>query len=282
MIEGDVRFTARRSGWRSDARPALLAARVRRPARRDDRVATSRTRLYRAGAAKLETRRARRRGPDRARWSSARCSTIEELNGSRSRSGSARSSTAAAEARGRRRTRSDRLRRRATSRSATRSSSRCPAPCCPATSHRRPQDLRPRLRRHDLLGRASSASATTTARHHRAAGRVAEVGADAIELLGAARRGARVSTSPRTAATALSLRGIAREAATAYGVRSATRPLLDDPGGRRRAGHPVAVERPGRLRPCSSPATSAASTRRRRRRCGCSAGSSWPACARSR
>ena len=96
---------------------------------------------------------------------------------------------------------------------------------------RRPQDLRPRLRRDDLLHRASSASATTTAasscstraRRRRRARRPTRRPARACATTSSSSR------STPTAATRLSLRGIAREAAIAYDVPFRDPALRDVP-----------------------------------------------------
>ena len=116
---------------------------------------------------------------------------------------------------------------------------------------RRAQDLRPRLRRHDLLG-ARARHRRRPRRHHRAARRTFEPGADAIELLGPGRRGARHRGHPRPRLR-LSMRGVAREAATAYGLP------LRRPGAAGRA-----------RRPTPTATRSASPTRR-------AATASWPA-----
>ena len=81
-------------------------------------------------------------------------------------------------------------------------------------------------------------------------------------------------------AYALSLRGVAREAALGFGAPSPTRPTARS----RRAdddGYPVGSTTPRAAR-SSSPARSPASTRPRPRPAGWPAGSSSPACGRSR
>ena len=80
----------------------------------------------------------------------------------------------------------------------------------------------------------------------------------------------------------LSIRGMAREAATAL-RRAVPRPgRRATPPARDGAGYPVARRRPGRLRPVRRPHRDRARPDRADARAGWRAGSSWPACARSR
>ncbi len=80
----------------------------------------------------------------------------------------------------------------------------------------RPQDLRPRLGRDDLLRRRAGAGRRPR-RHHRAPRRRGEPGQDARPVLGLDEEVIEFEINPDRA-YALSLRGIAREAATAYAV----------------------------------------------------------------
>ena len=124
----------------------------------------------------------------------------------------------------------------------------------------RAQDLRPRLRRDDLLGRASSASARTTTGIIVLPADAGEPGDDAVRRARPARRGHRVRDQPRPRLRAVAARhrprGGARPTASAFrdpadrdGARgrtaTATRSSIDDP-----AGCPVFVARTvDRLRP---------------------------------
>ena len=225
-----------RSAWRctEHAGRAFLAARVRRPARRPDRRGSSTTRWSTSAS---------RSSPS---WTCAatvqgslvvgRVLTIEELTGfkkpirfcTRRRRRGQRHRRAAG----------DRLRRHATS-------PRRPGRGDPARRRaarrvrdRRAQDVRPHLRRHDLLG-PRAGHRRRPRRHHRAA----------AGHRGRARRrrppGASGSTTSCVEVEitpdrgyAMSVRGIARELAHAFGVPFRDPALAPAPGGDRRAGVP--------------------------------------------
>ena len=107
-----------------------------------------------------------------------------------------------------------------------------------------------------------------------------EVGTDAIELLELVDEVLDIAVTPDRG-YCLSMRGVARETAIAYGLPLRDPALLDVPA-------PNALRLPGRGSPtrsaatASPPARSPASTPRRARRSGSSAGCRRPACARSR
>ena len=170
-----------RSGWRSDARPAFLAAGVRRPARRSRPAATWPTRLTACGL-EVETRRAASaqditgvvvgevlddRGADRVQEADPLLPGRRRADGQRARTSSAA---------------------RATSRSATRSRGAARRGAARRVPDRRAQDLRPHLRGHDLLGPRARHRRRPRRHHRAAAGRAA--GADASSCCGPARRGA--------------------------------------------------------------------------------------------
>ena len=145
----------------------------------------------------------------------------------------------------------------------------------------RPQDLRPRLRRDDLLGRASSASATTTTGIIVLPADAGEPGDDAFDAARPARGGHRVRDQPRPRLRALAARrrprgGAGLRRAVPRPGRRATAPAAE----RRRATRSWSTTPPAAR--SSWPARSPASTRPRRRPTGWPAGSPRPACARSR
>ena len=145
----------------------------------------------------------------------------------------------------------------------------------------RAQDLRPRLRRHDLLGRASSVSATTTTASSCCRPTPVEPGDDAFDVLPLRDEVIEFEINPDRA-YALSLRGVAREAA--LGVRRRVprprRPARSPSS--RRGRLPGRGRRPGRLPGVRGPHGHAASTRPPPPPAGWPGGSSWPACGRSR
>ena len=157
-----------------------------------------------------------------------------------------------------------------------------------AVRDRRPQDVRARLRRDDLLGAASSAWATTTTGSSCSPswGIDAPVGTDAHRAARPATRRSSRSTSRPTAATALSVRGVAREYALATGAAFTDPADLDVPAAeRRRLPGRDRGRRAGPRRARLRPVRRARRPRRRRlralARAGCSAGWSRPGCARS-
>jgi phenylalanyl-tRNA synthetase beta chain len=106
-----------------------------------------------------------------------------------------------------------------------------------------------------------------------------EVGSDAIELLELVDEVLDIAVSADRG-YCLSMRGVAREAATAYGLPLSDPALLDVPGPNS-YGYPVQVsDRPAATD--SPPVRSPASTPRRARRSGSSDGCRRPACGRSR
>ena len=116
----------------------------------------------------------------------------------------------------------------------------------------RAQDLRPRLRRHDLLGRASSASATTTTASSCCRPTPASPATTPFDVLGLRDEVIEFEINPDRA-YALSLRGVAREAALAYGAPFRD-PADRDVPPRRRRRLPGRRRRPGRAARSSSPA----------------------------
>ena len=146
---------------------------------------------------------------------------------------------------------------------------------------RRAQDLRPRLRRDDLLG----PRARPRRRAHRHP-RAADDGPRRCPARGrrpagarAAGRGARHRRHPRPRLLPVGPRRRPRARGRAGPAVHATRPTATCRPRRRRLAGPRSRTR--RAATASSRAPSPASTRRPRRRSGCAAGSRWPGCARS-
>ena len=190
LVEGDVRFTVA-SAWRADARPdAWLRDNVdcpacRRPARSPDAL---------TGPASRSSGSTRRRMTSPASWS-ARCSRSRSSPGSRSRSGSAWSMSAtAAEPRGI----ICGARNFAVGRPGRVRAARAVLPGGFAIAAR--QDLRPHLRRHDLLG-ARAGDRRRPRRHPDPRRRTRGRSAPTSMRLTAATTSS-TSTSPPTAATA--------------------------------------------------------------------------------
>ena len=141
------------------------------------------------------------------------------------------------------------------------------------------QDLRPCQRRHDLLG-PRARSRRRPHRHHRARPDTAQPGDDAAEVLHLRDDVIEFEINPDRA-YALSLRGVAREAAA--GLRPAVqRPCADAARCRGWRRLPGVDRRPSVAATRSSLSRSTASTRPRRRRGGWRDASSWRACGRSR
>ena len=127
----------------------------------------------------------------------------------------------------------DRLRRRPTSPSATGCRSRCPgARAARRVRDRRAQDLRPHVRGHDLL-RARARHRRRPRRHPGAAAPTRPIGADVVELLGLRDDVLELEITPDRG-YALSIRGVAREAATAL-RRAVPRPRRRRAARRRRS-----------------------------------------------
>ncbi len=201
-----------------------------------------------------------------ARWSSARCWPIEELTGFQQADpvlpGVHRDRRAA----------EHRLRRAQLRRRRQGVVSRCPAPCCPAASRSARKNLRPHLRRHDLLGRELAMGDDHS-------GIIvlppdAPLGTDASAAR-AGRRGLDIAVTPDRG-YCLSMRGVAREIAIAYGVATPTRPRPACPTTWRRCarGLPGEHRRPHRLRPVRAPR--GARRRARRAHAALAAGAAGP------
>ena len=270
----------RRSGWRSDARPAVLAARVRRPAGRRRPAATLADRLDPRSASR--SRRVEQPGADLT----GPLVVGRVLDRSRSRrrtarrSAGARSTSATPTAPASRRASSA---ARTTSPSATSSSSSLPGAVLPggfAIAARKTYG-------HVSDGMICSARELGLGDDHAgiivlAAGRGGEPGDDAIELLGLRDDVLELDVTPDRG-YALSLRGIAREAAHRLRRRRSRDPAPRDGARRRTATATRCGSTTRRLRPVF-----VARTVDRRRpdradaRAGWRAGCSWPACARSR
>ena len=105
------------------------------------------------------------------------------------------------------------------------------------------------------------------------------LGADVVELLSLRDEVLDIAVTPDRG-YALSVRGVAREVATAFDVALVDPGLAPSPEPTA-DGHPVRVDAPTAAT-ATSPASSRGSTRPRSRRPGCSAGWCWPACARCR
>ena len=132
--------------------------------------------------------------------------------------------------------------------------------------HRRPQDVRAHLRRHDLLG-PGAGPRRRPRRHHRAARRTcaAKPGDDARPVVGLDDVVRRAGDHPGPGLRAVACAASPGSCRTRSACRSATRRLAPAPGGDRRAGVPGRGARHRSAATGSPPGWCAASTRPRRR-----------------
>ena len=266
--------------------PLSLAARVRRRPRRPRPAATSPPASSRVG---LEVETVEVLGAGRHRPAGRRPGAVESRSSpsSRSRSGAARS-TSAPQRRGRRRLRRarDHLRRPQLRRRRPRRRGAARRGAARWLRDRVATHLRPGLRRHDLL-RARARPRRRPRRDHGAAGRSSPSPATMpAPIIGLGDEVLDIAVTPDRG-YALSIRGIAREVATAYDVPFAD-PALVDPGRPPGAvGRPAAARlrdrRPERLRPVHAALDRRASIPTApSARSGCAVASSRAGCARSR